>query len=1596
MKRGRILSLFLSIVLLASVIIPCLQLSVNADAKGEIGKIKAAWEQWKQADATTAPEVPEELATTEDLLKAISIAEAAINNSAYADANNAELKTAVNGAWNFVKSDETLLTKAIQQAWAELTQVESTIFTMDGYNKSGLDSNKLKCSYDILPKQTTHPTYDLNDGVYSYYASQELIADGLGVNHPAHSGNITSLYSLSKNDDEVRDFGNTYLELTKEGKDVAGTEQGGYTEDKPSFTVGDTIVYVPNMDVTRIPAYGMRILSTKNVTLKCKVRYIGTGGGWAFADIFECNVKKDELTTFNIKKALDDYASTRTEETHKYVGTIREIMLFISDIDEPVENDDYIRFSTVLGNKLEQLPSNLSGDVSLAAIYNKASSLNLSKYLDGAAKERFQELVAAAKTLIRAGLSEKFKNKDELINAVTNEIWPSLSAKEPIDLGSFVSYNSSGDGSYGTYYTADGKEDKNSDKDFKEGINDAANSGNTVLLASDNTQKSDYGSSYVRLTTKKFEGDSQEANADRSNDIPYFDKGDLKHSVVVSSPSKSIIGLQNLKVNVKASMAMTIGCSVWFAGPREDGTGDYDWKSVSKNITIKADKVNTIDLMDFVNEVQVLAEKSYKAYEGKSDADKAKERVPAKQMTQIKHVAIGVRTLAEDPDSDDYFEIGNIRCVYDAALPEITDENGKVTAIKLYEAMQDLNLDKYFDGDSKDSFILAMEAVKMASDAEWEEIYKDQDALARAIKCELWPKLVEKATFKNPFRYYNTTGGSDDSLSFYYDKPSGDNAVPGTTSDKSGKFVGTGASEELKPIYGKYYYRLTNKKESDDKTLAAIDRDIPWLDESVAVITLGTGASELVDVHNSDSIFIYLNSSMDMSIRMRCWYYRTDPNKETGKYTEWGVGSINFDIKAGLNRIELKDLFIDGQFIDRMKEMHYSVLNPYNFEHPVTDNDFLEIGTIGDEAYAVVPKRLEKIDSLAAIVRAAKELDMDDYLGDLNDPNDTSSAKASKQMFVNALNRATELLNNLDVNLSEHVPVEVYETDASGKRTKLSEKQFGYDEQAKLYDGVIDSNPVEFDVKNKKLDIILNLNDKMALYDIRAYLLENNVKDMKIYTSPVRAGIWDESGLLYQYDGTTPSAKSLGIATSDPKVPVVQNQYVRLSFTEVTGDKLKLTEIKCMGKGIQQLAYTNLIEGKTDVMYYAEVDYKENKPMFLKFESNKYEYGDNLRYLNDPNTAHDGYLDTVVDFYGGSRTASKQTTYNLVFDLQGLSAVDNVKYYAASNPEYFPRHMKFYLGNDVKNILDNNNEATVCVAEFTEATKDENGLYEAKFLARNASHLRIEFIEDGEVGDDGRYGDCLLAVAQEIQINGLSLNASKSDAVKTFTDEESGIIVEILKLNDGDIFEDVQGMRLEKRKPTVAEVEKAGEFDFIFDDWFYTVTFLDYRGDPVTDVGGREIRVSVPLKDDDIMDSVYMATLDGDDVVLMDHNILENEDKFYIAVSFDDPTKIKFAKGAIGELEFEEEFEPEEEEEFFDEEDEEFEEDEYEEDEEEEEETSNGKRKKYYKVIKRGGGLSTGAIVGIVSGSVVAVTGGALMIIFRKKIFKPRIKKPKV
>ena len=1540
------------------------------------------------------PTFPAELDGSDDLVAIIDAAEDVIADESYIAASKTALQTAVNKAWAVVKTDEQLLVKAMQSTWNELVKNQETVLSMAGYNKTGLNPGKLSINYNQTPTTSNGATNN----------NYILDASGKPLNDAAHSGVVAT--KVSTTDEDIANFGNSYVELRKEYPDVVGTEEKNFADDIPSITVGDTIISTYSSFNYRsdITALAVNFYSTKAMKIAFRVWYVPTTGGFAATSEVKIDLAANKITTLDLKSALNSNRGMP-------VGTVRGMALYIAEIDGAVTDTDVLKVGSIIGNLYDACPASVSGnDVSLATIFNKASSLDFSSYFDNAAKVRFQELINAAKAIIQAELLAKFKTKDELIKVATEELWPSLVKKEPLDIKSFAGYNSSGDqSSYSESFIADGQSDPENLAASRVGVSDAASSGYSNALNSSTTQKEKFGQKYVRLTTKNFESGTA-LNADKSNDIPYLS---TKHSVVITeSGYYSTEGLKSLDVTVNSSMAMSLGCRMWFLiqekADKEGGSGKRYWDATSmEEIGIKAG-YTTIDLMKYVEKRQ-------------SELDAITNKDDSKYQTEITSVIIvtlGIKSMAEEPDSKDYLEIGCVRGSISATLPDSLKTDP--TAIKLYEAMQKLNMDDYCDGEAKDNFILAMEAAKTFSEQEWEEIYNDQDRLAQVIKTELWPKLACKLKFKKRFYHYNSTGLNAGGADYSYDQ-NGDDAPAGTDGASSGTYWGTWGKPE---IYGERYYRLTTQKINPEAQLAA-DKDIPYLDEKIAVMTVSNSESRTssIDVPGSHAIYMYMDSSMKMTINMSIWYMRSEDTNGDGEYNDWGLQRFSFDIDEGLNKINIKQLLIDNQIEHLMKYMNIVVVNPCNFEHDVTGADYLEIGSIGSEDYAVVPKKLSTITSLSAIVREAQLLDMDDYIDNVN-----------KTMFQTAIQRAVELLNNLDINLTEHVPVEVYETDASGKRTKLGEDKFGYDEQAKLYDGVTDKDPVVLDAKNKKIDFIFNLNDKMSLYEIRTYLAENNINELEIYTAPVREAIWDDSGLVYRYDGSTPTVLNLGKTFTTP----IENQYVRFSFNEVNGDTLKVTEIKCVGKGIQQLAYSNVIEGKKDVMSFADYNYETGKSQFIRFESNK--FGDSIYQFKDANVAHDGYLDTIVDFCGGSR--SENITYNIVFDLNGLCAVDNIKYYAGSSEEYFPRKMKYYLGSDQVDILDNTKAGTVCVAEFNEATTDENGLYEAKFLARNANYARIEFILDGAVSDDGCYGDALLAVAKDIQVRGLSLNSSKTDAVKSFTDEETGIIVDILKLTEGDVYETVQGMKLTKRKPTSDEVAQATDFGFVFNDWFYTVTFLNYRGEAVTDIGNREIRVSAPISDDEDMDLLFMATLLDGEVSLMEHDLLDIDDNYYISVLFDDPNSVVFAKGVVDdayiddepeeedpeeeqpeeeqpEEEQPEEEQPEEEqpepstddgdddfgdedfdddEDYDDYDDEDYDDGEDEEEEEpEDEETSTGKKKKYYKVVKKGsGGLSTGAVVGIVSGSAVAVAGGALLIIFRKKIFIPRKKTPKI
>ena len=123
-------------------------------------------------------------------------------------------------------------------------------------------------------------------------------------------------------------------------------------------------------------------------------------------------------------------------------------------------------------------------------------------------------------------------------------------------------------------------------------------------------------------------------------------------------------------------------------------------------------------------------------------------------------------------------------------------------------------------------------------------------------------------------------------------------APAGTGSNASGLVWGQLSNAEQKEIYGERYYRLPTTK-TDPSQEIVNDRDIPYLGEEIVVITLGANDNppNLIDVPGSNGIYIYLNASMKMSVKMRMWYFRAEDINGNGKYDDWGADQISFNIE---------------------------------------------------------------------------------------------------------------------------------------------------------------------------------------------------------------------------------------------------------------------------------------------------------------------------------------------------------------------------------------------------------------------------------------------------------------------------------------------------------------------------------------------------------------------------------------------------------------------------------------------------------------------------------------------------------------------------
>ena len=484
-----------------------------------------------------------------------------------------------------------------------------------------------------------------------------------------------------------------------------------------------------------------------------------------------------------------------------------------------------------------------------------------------------------------------------------------------------------------------------------------------------------------------------------------------------------------------------------------------------------------------------------------------------------------------------------------------------------------------------------------------------------------------------------------------------------------------------------------------------------------------------------------------------------------------------------------------------------------------------------------------------------------------------------------------------EINFLNHVPVEVYRTDAGGNKTTVSETEYSGDDYKRAYDG--DYTVAAHIAQNdKNIDFLFNLCANKAINSIKLSTLTENIKGLKVYASETVEGVWDEENCVVNYDGeaTNVVSKTFG------ETPVYA-RYVRFSITDTADGTFDPTEFEVIGWNTQEFAYMNLMqENAGNVTLWLED--KSDYSLVSTFESaNEYLTAWNAEPIYGLINAFDGEEGTVADLYGGSlgdKDGNDRVTINMLLDLGNLMAIDEIEFIAGSSKDYWPSELKFYAGEDDISLFGKDAEPLMV---FDEKSDAENGSYSYNFLPKTAQYVRVEIVESTQ-----QYytkSNMILSIIAEMKVNGLEVvgYSAAEGAAASVTDEETGIRADVVALRDNDVFATVQDIMIVKREANSDEKKALAAQSAVFASDIYDVYLLDINGNIVSDLGGREVKIYLPESLFKGSGDPYVLTSHYGEYVMVDFVTVDD----YFVVTTDDATSMSFAFCEFAEIEFEEE-----------------------------------------------------------------------------------------
>ena len=564
-----------------------------------------------------------------------------------------------------------------------------------------------------------------------------------------------------------------------------------------------------------------------------------------------------------------------------------------------------------------------------------------------------------------------------------------------------------------------------------------------------------------------------------------------------------------------------------------------------------------------------------------------------------------------------------------------------------------------------------------------------------------------------------------------------------------------------------------------------------------------------------------------------------------------------------------------------------------------------------------------------------------------------------------------------EINFLNHVPVDVYRTDAGGNKTTVKEDEYSGDDYKLAYDGDYTvATPIAQNGKN--IDFLFNLCANKAINSVKLSTLTENIKGLKVYASETEEGVWDEENCVVNYSGDATSV----VSKTFGETPVYA-RYVRFSITNTASGTFDPTEFEVIGWNTQEFAYLNLMQenaGNASIWLEDKNDYSLTSTIE---SANEYLTAWNAEPIYGMINAFDGEEGTVADLYGGSlgdKDGNGRVTMNLLLDLGNLMAIDEIEFIAGSSKDYWPSELKFYAGEDDISLFGKDAKPMVV---FDEKSNADNGSYSYDFLPEIAQFVRVEIVESTQ--EYYAKSNMILSIIAEMKVNGLEVvgYTAAEGAAASITDEETGIRVDVVALRDNDVYTTLQDILVVKRSATAEEKKALAAQSAVFGSDIYDIYLLDANGNIISDVEGRDIKVYLPSKlfegssDAYVLQSLYGEYTMVDFVTEDDYYIVTTSEVFGLSFAFcefaniedetdgDTPTDTGNDVTDDGADETEE----------------------TEDEEEEEDETSKKKRKKV-KVVRKGNGTDISDylwIIIVVVAVVIVAAGVTLFIILAKK-----------